>query len=57
MRIFNLFRPNNMEAHLKDAEQLLAPLANGLMLLPCLQPGKYQQQNKAALEDMPDEAE
>jgi hypothetical protein len=57
MRIFQLLSPNYGEAHLKDIQQLLAPLANRVMPLPSLQPGKYQQQNKAALEDMSDEAQ
>jgi hypothetical protein len=57
MRIFKLLCPNHGETHLKDAEQLLAPLANRVMPLSRLQPGKCQQQNKATLEDMCNEAQ
>jgi hypothetical protein len=43
--------------HLKDTEQLLAPFANRLMPLLCLKPRKNEQQNEAAFEDLPDEAQ
>jgi hypothetical protein len=55
--IFKLLCPNHGEAHLKDAEQLLAPFANRVMPLPCLKPREDQQQNEAAFEDLPDEAQ
>ena len=55
MRIFQLLCPNYGEAHLKDIQQLLAPFSNRVMSLPYLQPGKHQQQNEAALEDMGDD--
>jgi hypothetical protein len=31
---------NNAKAHIKDTEQLLAPMANRSMPLLCLKPGK-----------------
>jgi hypothetical protein len=52
MGIFKPLCPNYAQAHFKDGEQLRAPFANRLMPLLCLKPGKYQQQNEAALEDM-----
>ena len=57
MRIFKLLCPNHTQTHLKDAEQLCAPFTNRLMPLLCLKPGKNQQQNEAALEDMRDDAQ
>jgi hypothetical protein len=55
MGIHQALCPDNVKPHLKDAKQLLAPVANRLMPLFCLKPGKYQQQNEAALQDMQDD--
>jgi hypothetical protein len=55
MRIFKPPYPNHVQTYLKDAEQLLAPFANRVMPLPYFKPGKYQQQNEAALQDMQDD--
>jgi hypothetical protein len=55
MRIFKPLYPNHAQTYLKDDEQLLAPFANRAMPLLFLKPGKYQQQDEAALEDMRDD--
>ena len=55
MGIHQALCPNNVKPHLKDAKQLLAPVANRSMPLPRFKPRKYQQQDEAALEDMGDD--
>jgi hypothetical protein len=55
MGIHQALCPDNAKPHLKDAKQLLAPVANRSMPLLGFKPGKYQQQNEAALQEMQDD--